>query len=121
MRVLVWLCLLLFPCSALGEMTLSPSAPVVQAGEVIDFTVQAAEDTALLYTLRLDGDVIVESQSCAYTYVSYVPRKAGQYELTVTDSALQRIGETVCGKHFLQNGFLFGNKGKHWGSSLCKI
>ena len=84
MRVLIWLWVLLFPLCALGEFAIEPSAPVVQVGEVIDFSVQDAQAELLQYHLTRNGQTVAESEPCAYASVSYVPRQAGLYELTVT-------------------------------------
>ncbi|MBE5804031.1 MAG: hypothetical protein E7316_05910 [Clostridiales bacterium] len=80
---LVLLALLLIPCLTAAEPELTLSLDRLAAGGVVDFTLSGMEAEAYHYALHCNGQELFTSES-PYAFGSYIPRKSGEYTLTVT-------------------------------------
>lgn len=96
--ILLLAAVLLLPAlsaSAAGNIVLSTDS--LPAGQVLDITVEAGENAvSCLYSVTADGEKIyAQKKATDHFAVSYLPEKAGQYELNVTVSYKDKTKETL--------------------------
>ncbi|MDO5435840.1 MAG: SH3 domain-containing protein [Clostridia bacterium] len=95
--ILLLAAVLLPVLSASAAGTVSLSADTLPAGQVLDITVNAGGSAvSCLYSVTMDGNkVYTQKKATDHFSASYLPEKAGQYELSVTVTYNDKTKETL--------------------------